>query len=316
MANMLQTLTSYNGQMVLAGTVLLGVSAGVIGTFMMLRKRSLVGDVVGHSAVPGIAIAYILAELAESGSGKNVPVLLLGAFVAGLLGALATLAIDRTTRLKADAALAIVLATFYGLGVALFGVVQKSPGGSAAGLESYLNGMAASLVASDVTLFTVVAAILLALTVILFKELTLLCFDADFAATQGWPTLALEVLLTFLVVGVTILGMQSVGLILVVATLVIPPTAARFWTNSMRQLVVISGAIGGVCAATGVLISTLGPKLATGPLIVLCGSAAFGFSVIFGRERGLYWDWTAVRVSSAQQRQSKAANGDASSTTM
>lgn len=291
LASVFETLTSYNGQMVLLGTVLLGVAAGVVGTFMMLRKRSLVGDVVGHSAVPGIAIAYILAEMAESGSGKNVPVLLVGAFAAGLLGAVTTIAIDRTTRLKADAALAIVLATFYGLGVALFGVVQKSPGGSAAGLESYLNGMAASLVASDVTLFAVVAAVLLVITGVLFKELTLLCFDADFASTQGWPTLALEVLLTFLVVGVTILGMQSVGLILVVATLVIPPTAARFWTNNMRKLVVISGVIGGSCSAIGVLISTLGPKLATGPLIVLCGSAAFCVSLLFGRERGVFWDW-------------------------
>lgn len=294
-ASVLQTLSSYNGQMVLAGTVLLGVSAGVVGAFMMLRKRSLVGDVVGHSAVPGIAIAYIMAELVQSGSGKNVPVLVLGAFVAGLLGAAGTLAIDRTTRLKTDASLAIVLATFYGLGVALFGVVQKSPGGSAAGLDSYLNGMAASLIASDVTLFAAVSAVLLLITVVLFKELTLLCFDADFANTQGWPTLFLEVLLTFLVVGVTILGMQSVGLILVVATLVIPPTAARFWTNSMRQLVVISGAIGGGCAAIGVLISTMGDRLATGPLIVLTGTAAFCVSAVFGRQRGIYWDWTAKR---------------------
>lgn len=287
------TLTSYNGLMVLLGTALLGLSAGVVGSFMLLRKRSLVGDVVGHAAVPGIAIAYILSEMSVAGSGKSLPGLITGAFVAGLVGALTTLAIDRTTRLKADAALAIVLATFYGAGVALFGVVQKSPGGSAAGLKNYLNGMAASLVWDDVKLFAIVAACLLIVVLLTFKELTLLCFDTDFAAAQGWPTVMLESLLTLLVVAVTILGMQSVGLILVVATLVIPPTAARFWTDDMRRMVLIAGAIGATSAVVGVAISSTGQKLATGPVIVLCDAALFIGSLLFGRKNGLWWDWKA-----------------------
>lgn len=302
LATILQTLTSYNGLMVLTGTLLLGVSAGVVGTFMMLRKRSLVGDVVGHAAVPGIAIAFIICELIQPGTGKNVPSLIVGAFIAGLIGAMTTLAIDRTTLIKTDAALAIVLATFYGLGVALFGVVQKSPGGSAAGLKNYLNGMAASLVWDDVKLFAAVAVLLIVFTVVLFKEFTILCFDADFAAAQGWPTLFLEVLLTLFVVGVTILGMQSVGLVLVVATLVIPPTAARFWTNNMRMLVLLSGVIGGMCSLSGVAISAMGKNLATGPLIVLSGTVIFLVSLVFGKERGLWSSWsnaTAIPAASA-----------------
>ena len=281
---------------VLAGTVLLGVSSAVVGTFMMLRKRSLIGDVVGHAAVPGLAIAYLVGEAITPGEGQNPTNLIIGAFVAGLVGAVAVLAIDRTTRLRSDAALAIVLASFYGLGVALFRVVQQLPNGSAAGLKDYLNGKTASLMASDVTVFAIAAAILLAATLLLFKEFAVLCFDADFARSEGFPTTLLEVLLTGLVVGVTVLGMQSVGLILVVATLIIPPTAGRFWTDDIKTLTWIAAAIGGFTAAAGVVLSASFANVPTGPAIVLAGTAAFVISLLFGRRRGLVPEWRARRA--------------------
>ena len=282
---------SYTLRVVLAGTILLGVSSGVVGTFMMLRKRSLIGDVVGHAAVPGLAIAYLAGEWLVPGGGRNPAWLIAGAFVAGLLGAVSVLVIDRTTRLRSDAALAIVLATFYGFGVALFRVVQQVPNGSAAGLKGYLNGKTASLIASDVWLFAAAAAVLLTVTLLLFKELSLLCFDADFASAEGFPVSVLEVLLTGLVVGVTVLGMQSVGLVLVVATLIIPPTAGRFWTDDIKTLTWLAGAIGGVTAAAGVAWSAAAANTPTGPAIVLCGSAAFVVSLLFGRRRGLVRGW-------------------------
>ena len=284
---MWETLTSYNGRMVLAGTAILGVSAGVVGTFMMLRKRSLIGDVVGHAAVPGLAIAYLLGEWRQPGGGQHLPSLIAGAFAAGVAGAVCVLLIDRTTRLRADAALAVVLAVFYGVGVSLLRIVQQVPSGSAAGLIDYLNGKSASLIGSDVTTFAAAAVVLLAVTLLLFKELTLLCFDADYAGARGLPTAALEVLLTGLVVGVTVLGMQSVGLILVVATLIIPPTAARFWTDDVRALTALAAAFGGLCSVAGVVLSSAAPKVPLGPVIVLCGTAVFVLSLLFGRRRGV-----------------------------
>ena len=287
----MEILTSYNFRMVLLGTVLLGVSSGVVGTFMMLRKRSLIGDVVGHSAVPGLTIAYLLAEANRAGSGQaSVAWLIGGAFLSGVAGAVAVLLIDRTTRLRSDAALAIVLATFYGLGICLFRIIQQVPNGSAAGLKDYLNGKTASLVATDVWAFAIAAVVLSAVTLLLFKELAVLCFDADFARTQGWPTSLLEVLLTGLVVGVTVLGMQSVGLILVVATLVIPPAAGRFWTDDIKTLTWVAAIIGGLSAAAGVTLSGMYERFATGPVIVLCGTAIFLVSLVFGRRRGLLAD--------------------------
>ena len=278
---------SYPFRIVLLGSTILCASAGLIGAFMMLRRRSLISDVVGHSALPGLAIAFLLGEAQAAGTGQQPGRLMFGAMLSGLLGAVAVMVIDRTSRLKADAALAIVLSVFYGAGAALFTVVQSVPTGNAAGLSDYLSGKTASLMAADVTLFAIVGGGLLAVTLVLFKELTLLCFDADFAAAQGWPVRSLDALLTGLVVGVTILGMQSVGLILVVATLVIPPTAARFWTDDMRVLAALSGAIGAAAAVCGIVISARVENIATGPVIVLAAAAIFGVSVLLGTRRGV-----------------------------
>ena len=282
---------SYTLRTVLLGSMLLCGSAGLVGAFMMLRRRSLISDVVGHSALPGLAIAFLTAEAVAPGTGRNPAWLILGAMASGLLGAIAVLVIDRTSRLKADAALAIVLSVFYGAGTALLTVVQNIPqraaASTSAGLTSYLAGTAAATSRSDVLAFAAVAAALIAVTLLFFKELTLLCFDADFAAAEGLPVRTLDVLLTGLVVGVTILGMESVGLILVVATLVIPPSAARFWTDDMRIFALLSLMFGMTAAATGSLISASFAKVPVGPTIVLCGATLFAASVVFGTRRGL-----------------------------
>ncbi len=280
------SLRDYNTRLVLLGTSLLGFTAGVVGTFMLLRRRALIGDVVGHSALPGIAIAFLTMEIFSPGSGKSLPGLLLGAFASGLAGAAGVMLIDRYSRIKADAAMAIVLSVFYGLGAALFTVVQRVPSGNAAGLKSFLNGKAAALVAGDVGLFAA-AAVVVAATLLMLKELSLLCFDDEFAAAQGWPVRWMDTLLIGLVVAVTIIGMQSVGLILVVATLIIPPAAARFWTDDLRVMTLLAGFIGGLGAFGGTFVSALFERMATGAVIVLSGTVLFIISLCLGRKHGL-----------------------------
>lgn len=288
-------LRDYNTRVVLFGTTLLGMSGGIIGVFMLLRKRSLVGDVVGHSALPGIAIAFILTEAIAPGSGKSVPILLAGAFVAGLIGAVCVMLIDRYSRIKADAAMATVLSLFYGLGTALLTVVQRIPTGSSAGLKDFLSGKTASLVADDVWVFAIASGVLIVTSVLLFKELCLLCFDDEFASVLGWNVFWLDSLLTGLVVCVTILGMQSVGLLLVVAILIIPAAAARFWTDDLKRLTCVAAFLGGFSAAIGTLLSALFAKVAAGAVIVLSGSAFFLVSLLFGSKRGILWRWLEQR---------------------
>jgi len=281
------SLRDYNTRIVLAGTMLLGLVGGVVGTFMLLRKRALAGDVVGHASLPGIAAAFIVMEMIEPGSGKSLPGLLAGALIAGALGLASVLAIRRATRIKEDAALAIVLSVFFGFGIVLFTIVQSIPSGGAAGLQGFIFGKAASLVASDVSLISAAAILVLIVCALLFKELSLICFDENYAKAEGWPVTWLDLVLMTLVAAVAVIGLQSVGLLLVVAMLIIPPSAARFWTDDLRRMTFAAAAIGSVSAAVGALGSALFPRLAAGAVIVLAGAVAFGVSLLFGTKRGV-----------------------------
>jgi manganese/zinc/iron transport system permease protein len=280
-------LFDYNTRIVLLGTLLLGATAGLVGTFLVLRRRALVGDVVGHVTLPGIAIAFLTTEALAPGEGKNTAVLLFGAAATGLLGAATIASLSRVRRVGADAAQAVVLGLFFGIGAALFRAVQQVPAGDAAGLNGYLYGKAASLLASDVWLFAVAAAIVLAIVLALHKEFVVVSFDPEFAATAGLPVKRLDLLLTALAVAVTVLGLQSVGLVLVVATLTIPPAAARFWTDRAGVMTALAAGIGATAAVAGVILSALVPKLAAGATIVLAGGVLFAISLVFGPKGGL-----------------------------
>jgi len=278
-------------RIVFLGTTLLGICGGLVGVFMLLRKQALIGDVVGHSALPGIAIAFIICEIMNPGGGRNLPALITGAFLSSLAGAICVMLIERYSPLRADAAMAMTLSLFYGLGAALFTVIMRIPTASAAGLSSYLNGKTATLVVSDVWIFGIAAATLSLLTLLLLKELSLVCFDDDFASSTGWPVRLLDGLLVGMVVSVTIIGMQTVGLILVVAILIIPAASAQFWTDDLRKMLAASAALGAVSAGLGTIISALAPKLAAGPVIVLCGSFLFVISLLLGPQHGFFWIW-------------------------
>ena len=288
-------LQDYNTRVVCFGTMLLGVCAAVVGTFMLLRKRSLIGDVVGHSSLPGIASAFLILEILETGSGRSVPGLLVGAAVAGLVGVLATTTIDRFTRIRDDAALAIVLSVFYGLGIALFTVIQSLPTGNAAGLNHFILGWVALMTADDVRLFATVTLVTLAVCGLLFKEFSLLCFDEEYAAARGFPVVGLDLLLMGLVIGVTVIGLQSVGLLLVVALPILPAASARFWTDRLGRMTLIAAGIGGASAWLGVVLSALVPRVPAGPTIVLAGAAGFLVSLLFGTRRGIVHRWRAHR---------------------
>lgn len=293
-------LQDYNTRIVLCGTVILGVASGVVGALMLLRKRALVADVASHAALPGIGGAYLIMEAFRPGSGRWLPGLLLGATVSASCGLLFAQGMRRIRRIKEDAALAITLSLFFGLGVVLLTWIQSLPTGHAAGLNEFIFGKAAALLASDITGITVAAVLAVSVVALLRKEFCLLCFDAEYAHAGGWPVTGLDLLLTALVIVITVVGMQSVGLLLVVALMVLPPTSARFWTDRFDPLVWFSGAFGGAAAALGVLLSALIPKFAAGAVIVLSGSLLFALSFLFGSQRGLWWRYRATLLAQQQ----------------
>ncbi len=287
------TLRDYNTRVVLASTALLGVAAGMVGTFTLLRGRALVGDVVSHASLPGIAVAFLLLQTITPGAGRHPVGLLGGAALSGLLGVACTTAITRWSRLKEDAALAIVLSVFFGAGIALLTILQRLPTGHQAGLTHFIYGKAALATAEDVLFTAAAAGCVLLVGVLLFKELALLCFDEQFAAAEGFPTLLIDGLLMALVVAVTVIGLQSVGLLLVVALLIVPAAAARFWTNRLGYMACLAAVFGGTSAVVGVLASGMVPRLATGPTIVLVGAGLFLLSLFAGPARGVAWRWLA-----------------------
>jgi manganese/zinc/iron transport system permease protein len=289
-----------NVRWVLAATVPLGVAAGLAGTFMLLRKQSLLGDVVSHAALPGVALAHLVLEAAWPGHGRWLPGLLAGALATGLAGALLTLGIRRATRIKDDAALAIVLSTFFGLGIVLLSIVQQVPSGEQAGLNRFIYGMAAAALPEDALLNAGVAVGVIVLVALCFKELALLCFDEQFARAAGWPATLLDGLLMALAVVVCLAGLQSVGLLLVVALLIIPPAAARFWTDRLGVMAIVAALLGGISTYAGVFLSATVPRLAAGAVIVLASAVLFAVSLCFGPRRGLVPRWW-IRRSTARR---------------
>jgi len=273
--------TDPNALWVLGGTTLLGVSSGVIGSFAFLRKRGLMGDVLAHAALPGICIAFMLTGL------KHPLVLLVGAIATGILASLSINGIIRHSRLKEDTALALVLSVFFGVGIVLLTLIQQSGAGNQSGLDKFLFGQAASLVDEDLAVMGGVSALLLLISALFFKELKLLCFDAAFGRSLGFPMGAIDLLLmSMLVVGVVI-GLQAAGVVLMAALIITPAAAARYWTDRMGRLVVLSALFGGASGALGTVISTFSLHLPTGPLIVLAATAVFLFSLLFAPRRGL-----------------------------
>ncbi|MGZ0657498.1 metal ABC transporter permease [Coraliomargarita sp. W4R72] len=279
-------LKDHNTRVVVISVMLLGVSSGIIGAFLLLRKRSLMGDVLSHATLPGIGLAFALMT-ALGYSGKSLPGLLLGATISGALGLLLMLAIRSTTRLRDDVAMGFVLSVFFGLGVAVLGMVQKMPGANAAGLESFIYGKTASMVLQDAQLIGGVALLVSVVAVLFKKEFTLICFDDGYAAAQGWPVILLDIAMLALVTCVTVIGLQAVGLILIIAFLIIPATAARFWTHRLDYMILLAALIGALSGWLGASFSGIFGNMPAGAIIVLVAATIFLISMLFGTARGV-----------------------------
>ncbi|MFP4261060.1 MAG: iron chelate uptake ABC transporter family permease subunit [Opitutales bacterium] len=279
-------LRDYNTRLVVICTLLLGCACGLMGGFLLLRKRSLMGDTLSHATLPGVGLAFIVAVLLGA-DGKSLPILLLGASVTGVLGCWFVLLIRNHSRIKDDAAMGIVLSVFFGAGVAVLGLVQTMPQASAAGLEYFIYGKTASMVMGDFQILITVTAGVLVVAALFFKEFRLLCFDEGFAAALGWPVRWLDVLLLALVTLVTVAGLQAVGLILIIAFLITPAAAARFWSERLDRMLLLSAAIGALSGWLGASISAFFPHMPAGALIVLVAAGFFLFSMLFGQARGV-----------------------------
>jgi len=288
-SEIVRTLTlraGFNTTLVVVGTTMLGLAAGVIGVFALLRKRSLVADALSHATLPGIGLAF-LGATALGLDGRSLPILLVGAAVTGVAGVACIQGLLRFTRLREDAAIGIVLSVFFGAGVVALSVIQNESSANAAGLESLIYGQTAAMSMDDAVLLGAIAVVAVLAAALLEKEFATVCFNDAFARASGWPVTLIDALMMALVVLVTVAGLQAVGLILVVALLIVPPVTARLWTSRLTSLVVLSAVVGGLSGYLGSVVSALLPRKPAGSVIVLVAGAIFALSLLLAPSRGV-----------------------------
>lgn len=291
-----QLFTDYTLRTVALGAATLGMVSGALGTYAMLRGQSLLGDAVSHAALPGIALAFLL-----TGSKASL-VLILGAAVAGWLATLLVMATVRLSRVKYDSALGVLLSVFFGIGLVLLTFIQKRPDANQAGLDTFLFGQAAALVTRDVLTMAVLGGGALLTMFFFWKEFKLLAFDTEFGQSLGLPMRGIDILLTTLIVIAIVIGLQTVGVVLMSAMIVAPAAAARQWTDRLAIMVLLSMLFGALAGVVGALISSTTANLPTGPTIVLCISAVVVVSLVFAPHRGLFWRWLRDRQNSRRLR--------------
>lgn len=276
----------YNAALVTIGAALLGFAAGSSGTFLFLRKRALVSDAVAHATLPGVGIAFILM-VSLGGDGRNLMGLLLGSAVTATLGFVVIEWISRNTRLAEDAAIGAVLGVFFGVGIVLLTIIQTMSGGRQAGLEGFLLGSTAGMLFQDAVVIAIGGTLAVLVTWIMRRPMTLVAFDSEYAAAQGYDVRRIDLLMMGLVMAVTVIGLKIVGLILIVAMLIIPAVTARFWTDRAQNVVWIAGFVGAAAGYLGAVLSASAPALPTGPIIVLVAAGLFVFSLLFAPARGV-----------------------------
>ncbi|MEM1449527.1 MAG: metal ABC transporter permease [Planctomycetota bacterium] len=298
----------YNTNVVLAGAMLLGIGAGVVGPFAMLKRRALVADAMAHATLVGVSVAFLISTAAGA-TERSLATLLVGAAVAGGLAVLAIELLVRATRLTVDTATATVSSSSFGAGIVALSAVRRTPGADQAGLDRLIFGSTASMTSADAWLVAGICAVCITLTVALIKPLTAVAFNERFAVTAGLPVRLLDGVVAALVATVTLAGLQAVGMLLVVALLVTPAATARLWTTRVGALVALSAMIGASAGWVGASLSAVLPNAPAGSLIVLVAAATFATSLALAPERGLLSGWIRLRRLRERARAAAASGG-------
>ncbi len=274
------------------GTLSMAISSSLIGTLVLLKKRSLIGETLSHAAFPGILVSvFVLSLLTTHVSSWMFLAMTLGGFLFSLFGLKCVDWMESKWKVKSDAALTFVLAAFMGWGILIASVLQKSnPTGYRQSLL-YLYGQAATMTSSQAILYGSFALILILFLTLFYSRLKLLTFDSIFSASIGVRQKPLETITFLFIVIAIILGVRSVGVVLMAGMLIAPPVAARPWSRRFSTLLLIASCFGLLSALTGNLISyklsSNQFSIPTGPMILLSSSFFCIVSLLIAPRSGL-----------------------------
>ncbi|WP_162150552.1 metal ABC transporter permease [Acholeplasma equifetale] len=272
---------NYTLFVIILGTMLLSMAASFLGVFLILRKQALIGDAISHATLPGVVLAYILTH------NKDMKILLLGAAFSAAVSIFILEMIKRYSKIKYDASLALVLSSFFGLGQILLQIVQGKGDAASAGLNKFIFGEAATMLLSDVILIGIVAFLVSFILIIFWKEIKLYLFNEQFFESLGFSSLLMRTIFTFLTIIVVVIGIRTVGVILMSALLIAPGVAARQWSNRLNYNVLIATLFSVISAIIGTIYSSQISHLPTGPVIVVCLASLVFLSLIFAPKRGI-----------------------------
>jgi manganese/iron transport system permease protein len=258
-------------QRALLEVVLMGAVTGLIGTYVVLRGLSFIGDALTHAVFPGIVLAFLF--------GQSI---FLGALLFGILTSVLIAVLARSRRMKEDSAIGVLFAGAFALGVVLISATRNF----ARDLASFLFGNVLGVTREDIWASAVVGVIVVGLVVLFYRALLMTSFDRLGARAMNLPVFWLDLLLLVLVSLTVVVSLSAVGNILVLAMLVTPAAAARFLTNRLPVMMAVSAALGVVSGVVGLFIS-YHVSLAAGGMIVLVATGLFVLVWLFAPTHGV-----------------------------
>lgn len=279
---------------VVVGMICINASSALIGTFAYLRKRSLIGDAVAHSLLPGICLGFILA------GEKNTLYLFVGAFLTGWLSTFLVDYIVNNSKVKQDAAIGVVLSSFFAFGIVLLTFIQNGGYTDQGGLHHFLFGQAAAINKSELLLFGIILGVVLLAVVIFYRAFVVVSFNADFAKSVGLPVRLIEFLMTSLTVLAIAAGIQALGVVLMSALIVTPAAAARFWTDRLKKMLLIAILFSVFSGVFGAYISYNNSVTPTGPWVVMILSIITLLSFVFSVRNGILSRFLKARKNKAK----------------
>lgn len=274
------------------GTICMSMSAALIGVLLFLQRRSLIGETLSHAAFPGLLVGLFFTSLLTAHTAEWLFTgMTIGAGIFAFLGMKCVSWMQECFKASADAALTFILASFMGFGILLASILQKSHPVDYRLALLYLYGQAATMTQAEALLYGSFAALLILFITAFYPYLKLICFDLSHAQILGIKYKPLENAIFLLVVIVVILGIRSVGVMLMAGMLIAPAAAARPWVKSLSSMLVIAALFGAASAFLGNVLSfklsTTSFSLPTGPMILLSASSLCITSLLIAPQRGL-----------------------------
>jgi manganese/zinc/iron transport system permease protein len=272
-----------------------GTTSGILGCFALLRRQSLLGDTLAHASLPGVCLAYLVT------GHKDPWTLLAGAVVSGMAGTLLVLAL-RASRLKPDAALGLVLSTFFGLGVMILAYLQNRGDVRQSGLEDFIFGQVGFLTREHLRVMLPIGLAAVAAAVLFYKELKLVSFDPDYADAVGFSRRLLELLMALLTVAGVMISLRAIGVVLTTALLIVPAAAARQWTQRLSRMILLAVAFGVLSGVGGAVWSQSAARTPAGPTVTLVATGLLAVSLTLAPRRGVVWGWLRLLAHRAKVR--------------